>query len=321
MSLTRRSFMVGGVATALSLGAPIAAYAFPWAFVGTALANGAIGYLGQKYIQQFFGADSGVTGEQIVEAIRQSTEEIKAYVSEDVRKALTEERLKELQAKCESLVRNLTDFASASTTDPSHSKYLLDYADIASSEGISLADRYSPLALPTFANFVSLRIFVKRAQYLQEHDEARYRNFAAELRQFAFMVKHRVSEYSATLSPESRLGRVSCAANESGGQFPTRVLTCSFTVDGKVTPQNVLQTFTQGSGSDPKFAAQLEQRRQQRAGELQAYQDRVNADFLMPLRNIAVKWIEAAGKIDPSAPGPDPSSIYINDVPMAPGNR
>ncbi|MCQ0034327.1 hypothetical protein [Burkholderia glumae] len=321
MPITRRSFISGGAAIALSLGLPLPAFASPWVFVGSALASGALSFVGQMYVQQFFGKETGLTNEQVVEAIRQSTDEIKAYVSEDVRKALTEDRVKELEAKCEALVRNLTDYASSSKVDSNYTKYLLDYADIASSDGIALADRYSPLALPVLSNFVSLRIFVKRAQYLRERDEIRYRNFARELRQFAILVKHRVSDYDETLSPDRRLGKVSCTVRESGGQLPTRELTCSFTVDGEVAPPNVLYTLTQGPGSDGKVAAQLEQRRQQRARELQAYQEKVDAHFLMPLRDIAAKWLEVARKIDPTSESPDPSSIYINDVPLAPGSR
>lgn len=227
------------IATALPFIGIFPGFAFAQSISGSMLliefAKAAAAYVAQRYLSSFFSQYEGPSNAEIIAAIEKSTEDLKAYVSKDVRLALTEAQIRELKAAAQAALDELTTYSKASPQNRESYAFRLEDADHAARNGAYLADEIGEPAIAVYAMFVSLRILIEDELFRLRGDEGVYREFAAYLLKAADRLVVMVDTLLASRSPAARLGQIACrtSGNGGGGGFEAPFLRCEFTLDGK----------------------------------------------------------------------------------------
>nr|WP_250807429.1 hypothetical protein [Neorhizobium tomejilense] len=279
-------------ATQVFAAGPVAAVA---GAVCLELAKGALAFVGGKIMGAILGGE-GPTNAQVIEAIRASTEEIKNHVSAETRAAINEDNLRHLQASCSSVLGKLTTFSEILPEDKPKYLHLLENADISSRDGIALAERMGTAGLTTYAIFVSLRIIIVQAYFDLNGEKYIYKNFAKDLRAHMNFVSDGVFKYLHSLDPDVRVGPLVCSAQETGGQFPTRVFSCSFTVDGQ--PVAGAGGFAPGGRGDDVYTERARSVHQAKEREIRDFSESMSRNFGNPLLQTVSEWGKVADLID-----------------------
>ncbi|OAI44318.1 hypothetical protein AYO42_00805 [Rhizomicrobium sp. SCGC AG-212-E05] len=270
--------------------------ALPWAPILLWLGKAAVSYVGGVALERsgiFAQRNTGPTLSDVVGLIESSVESLKQYFSEDVRRAFSEDRVKDLEARCESLRRDLGRYTSLMQQHRSDYRHLLVNSDTQTSAGISLSKQYSPIALPAFAVLVNLRIVVMRAFYEHDKNVRAYQNFIPELREYQRFIIAELNKYVATLDPNVRLGPLDCELQEGRGPgFHTRSFNCLFPVDGQYLPNNGYGSSAHNGDQEDRIRGLAANVRHRKEVELAAYRDKVVLEFVDPLKQNAQMWGE-----------------------------
>lgn len=297
--LGRRNFIAMAGASAFSIMVPGGiAVANPLVVMAVKAAAGEAGkYVAGELLSSILGGQSSMPSTQdIINAIEASTEEIKKHVSKETRAAITEDRVRELQAACDSILGKLNDYARVRPEDRSGYLFLLENADITSRDAVALAARLGPPAFTPYSILVSLRIMVAKS-FLDYNQKAYiYTNFAGELRRHIATMRSGIWAYRHTLDPNVRLTDFKCVSREDGGQLPIRWLVCTFKVDGELV--NAMETSSPGGRFDAQITQQALGVQSQKLVELTDFMFKMDREFVTPLLDAADEWEIVASKID-----------------------
>lgn len=129
--------------------------AIGWGTVGIWLAQGAVSYLGGLAMSSILGHPSLA---DIEELIKKAVKELKSYIRSELQRQIRENEINKLRAHTDSIVRNLRRFGVAPQNERSQLLYLLQDADINTSEILSLAISYDMMAASIYSNATSLRV-------------------------------------------------------------------------------------------------------------------------------------------------------------------
>jgi hypothetical protein len=303
--LGRRSFLtLGGAATVLAALPMKVASANPLvALAITQLATAAGEYIGRGLLENALGSASNApTNADVIAAIQTSTDEIKKHVSVEVRAAITEDNLIKLQASFSANYSMLRSYAVASPTNRNDYRHRLEAADVSSQKDVEVAKGLGTAGLPLLASLVSLRIIVARAFYDMNGYRNVYRDFGIELHGHKTALRNGVIAFIQSLAPGVRLHDFQCRPSGTEGQFPIRMYTCYYVLDGVLT-QAAEGSSSPGSRFDEAITQKaLNEGKLPKERELADYQLKMIKEFGDPLIAIGEKWQKVVNEINPGPP-------------------
>ncbi|WP_378948924.1 hypothetical protein [Paracoccus sp. R86501] len=307
-SISRRRFL-GMTAATVFLPCSWSANAGPLAagaaWVAKKLAVAAADHFREQLLSQMFGSDAEPTNTNVIDAIRESTKELKAFVSADIRAALTEQKINDLTSSASAIHEKMTTYSRLSSADRRHYSHLLEDSDNEARNGLASADALGAAGIVSYSIFGSLRIPIEVALFERSRSTTAYKAFAGDLVGMSEVVFDKLAHYLAGRSPTGRMSGLNCANKEEGGQFPTDLAWCDYTLDGQtiraaeglVVSDNGIR-FIRQTGQDVYNA-----KWQQVTGEHQWEQ----AEYAQPLYDGARKWVEVANEIDGELNGQVPT--------------
>ncbi len=302
VSISRRELLVGAWAVCICRSDPLlaqeASSGLTWQTVAEKLVGAAISYFGGKAMQSMFDTDMQPTNTDVINAIRASSNELKRYFSADVREAISENNILQLESQTRAIHRNLERYSKLPPASRAQNRYLLEDSDLSSSRAVSMASTYGPLALPAFANLVTLRTVAMRAFHELEQDDRAYRNYGTELANFSTFLIDSVYARIERFHPDLRLGKQECKITEAGLQLRTRTAECAFTVDGQALEENKMFAFVPNN-SEQQFWDRADKFYADKRVELLRFQEDANRAFAQPLLLIARQWAALSMEIDP----------------------
>lgn len=258
---------------------------FPWAMIATALAEGALSYIGGEALKNVLGRPAY---ENIPGMIRDAVEELKVFIRDELRKALDEIVIQELEAEARALQVDLNRYSEVPENLKRDYKYLLESSDLSTSRGITHAEPYGISALPIYVSFVSLRIHVIQAFYELDHSRENLRNFAEALRTIQVSVNSLLDNYYLSgLDPQLRLSAVYCGVRHSDGQFPIDYFWCCCDQDGK---QDDGICAGSANSTEEVIRPIAEGKRAQRSVALEAERGRIFEGFIKPMKEVTKTW-------------------------------
>jgi hypothetical protein len=302
----RRNFMMLAGASAFYGASPVKiTYANPLiALAITQLASSAGSYIAGELLSSVLGSKgTAPSNSQVIEAIHQSTEEIKKHVSQQVKAAIVEDNLMKLQAGCTATLGMLNNYANALPEDRPSYIFQLEQADTASRIDVEIAKGVGTVGLPVFAALVSLRIMVAKAFFDFNGKEYMFQNFANELQGHIGTLRTGYRAYLQSLHPGNRLIDFQCKTTETGGgmDFPLRMFECSYRLDGVMTKATD-GGASPGGKADKLYTYQAIAAKTKKEKELFDFQDKMKIEFAEPLNQIAYKWELVVAKIVPGMP-------------------
>jgi hypothetical protein len=264
-----------------------------------AAATSAGEYIGGGLLSSILGGSASKmpTTEDIINAIRSSTEEIKVHISQETRAAITEDRVRELQAACTSILGKLDTYSTVEPHNRSGVLYLLQDADLRSRDAIALAGKMGAPAFIPYSILVSLRIMVTKSLLDYNGYRAVYEKFAGELRGHVATIRTGYMGYRETLLPAVRVTNFQCSSQDSGGQFPIRMYRCTFQVDG--TTITAVESTSPGGRVDSALTEKALQAKVQKENEVMSHLAKINREIGSPLLDAADEWELIANDITP----------------------
>ncbi|TBZ30959.1 hypothetical protein E0H47_31650 [Rhizobium leguminosarum bv. viciae] len=262
------------------------------------LAAGALQYVGGQVMKRAMGGDGGgPSNAEVIAAIKAATEEIKRHVSAEVRAAITEDHVRQLDACCESTFGKLMTYSGIEPSDRPRYIHLLTNADTSSRDGIALAGKLGAVGLPAYASLVSMQILVAKSFFDIDGKSYIYKQFVPILRIHTQYIMNGASTYIDSLSPYVRMGTFNCSAKETGGGgFPTREFRCGITVDGQ--PAVEVGGLSNGPSGDEYYREQANAAKLKKGDELLEFQKKMNTDFAKPMYETANLWGQTANLIE-----------------------
>lgn len=262
-----------------------------WIWVGEKLVGGAVAYVGGKALESVLGdAESFPNNQQVIDAINEAAEDIKRFISNDMRLAFREDAVLKLQGLFEGIRRDLERYSAVEKENRIEYKYLLENADTATSAGIGVANQCGVLAVPCYVNLVSLRIFVIQSLFEISCDKTSYQKFALELREHRDVVFRKMNEYQTALWPQTRVGDVYSWSHTTGGQFPVREYICEFLVDNELRDENRIRGYSNDATSDQAYVQRAIDLWKERQNELMGVWRDMIEKFGNPMRRNADGW-------------------------------
>lgn len=138
---------------------------FTWAWVAAQLAAGALSYLGGRALASVMEQPAY---DDVQSMIRQAVDDLKKFIRDEIRKAVEEDKIKDLESDAQTVTDSLKRYAKLPADLKERYRYLLEYSDTATLHGINLSEKYDLATLPIYASFVSLRILLIKAFYDQD---------------------------------------------------------------------------------------------------------------------------------------------------------
>jgi len=251
--LTRRLFLSTGLAFA-TVSSPCQAQGIEWAEVALLVIKSAASFIVGKALSSALG---GVTTEDIISAIDSAVLELKRYIYTQTRQAVIEGQIRLVQSQCKAVDLALRDYSKIGATIVLQSAYDNNVA------AISLSESLLEGGLPTYIIAVSQRAFIMKAISDREHNDTILKQYGNDLQSYARYVRETAQKYIASLSPEKRLGPVTCQPSRPddswhiprgcpGGGFCVRppTMQCSAVLDGNVVSLTEVSDFHNGDEWD-----------------------------------------------------------------------
>ena len=260
--------------------------------VAKSLAEGLISSMAGVAFDEWLGE---TRSEDVVGAIRQSIQDLERRLKADNRRALNEDRIKELEGLVSAIQIGLTRYSGLYPADKPRYIYLLTQCEVDTSHGIGLAKQYGMPALPAFTIFVSLRTYMIAAFAALDHLKGPVRNYGRELVTHAEHVRTTVIGYDAALDPEVRLGQMECRDRGVGGRgFKAGTYSCRFSEDGEFTPENRAYLM---NGDEPKIRKIAARQRLARVASLSRVRFEQRQQVIAPMYRIEARWLRYAAKL------------------------
>jgi hypothetical protein len=131
------------------------------AFVGIALLQGAISYVGGVLMAKALGT---ARIEDVKEWIGEAVSELEAFVSAEVRRQLDEKVLQKLRSDLQGVITNLDHYARLGEAEQRDNKYLISTSDTTTSSLIALSLNYDQAIFISTAT-MAYRLFILQALY------------------------------------------------------------------------------------------------------------------------------------------------------------
>ena len=169
---SRRRVLAGLLATPLSLSVIPLARSEPLtlgaasAYVGLKLLDGAISYVGGLALARALGQP---TISDVRLWIRAAVDEIKEFVSEELRRSLTANSIEEMRIDMLGIRENFYHYAHLSPKNKRDYKFLLEHSSVHTSRLVHGAVQHDPAFFIT-TTAVAYRLFVLRTFFLQDDD-------------------------------------------------------------------------------------------------------------------------------------------------------
>lgn len=209
MSVNRRHILItsaSGVALVLPVKSAYALEPITAGWVGMKLLEGAIAWVGGQLLSSALGA---ATITDIRGWIAAAVAEIEAFVSEELRRQLTQLVLDEMRADLQGVIQLMNQYASLEPSSRVANRTLLEDVNTITATRIPRVSKYDQ-ALPILATFMAYRLIGRMELFVLDKDPGHVRSMRAEID--AFVV--RVKEIRATVGPKlevsARLKSLGC---------------------------------------------------------------------------------------------------------------
>ena len=171
-------------------------------FVGLALLQGAISYVGGRVMASAMG---GPTITDVKTWIAEAVAELEAFVSAELKQQLNDLVMKQMQADLEGIIQNIREYSELSDSNKSTNRFLIEYCDTKTGELVALSSIY-PQALFISFTAMAYRLFSLFALYELDRDAGHIKSARPMVDQFIDKTINTSGEIARALEPSRRLG-------------------------------------------------------------------------------------------------------------------
>lgn len=292
--MINRRMLLASAAVSSIAGWPSSATAVPWAAILAKLAEAAAGYIVNKMLSA---ATRPYSNAEILEAISDAVAELKTYIFDQARAAVTEGQLAQLRAECGAVDTVLRDFSH----DADIRKLVVAYDKNVSA--LHLSKELDLRGLPTYAIAVSQRAIIQNAFAIARRKKEILKDFGSELKFHVDYVTQSLAEYAALLPPNVRAKNLRCSMDRParpelvesieyakllGFETNPPWMQCTAWYDGK---EEVITGGQVRSGDDYDTIYGLSKSSfEQRLRQYAAYEQNVKAKFFGPIFEAVSYW-------------------------------
>ena len=136
-------------------------------FVGLALLNGALSFVGGQLLRNALGYPS-ISDVRIW--IRHAVAELKAFVSEELQRQLDDLELRDMENELQGILNNLHQYAELSSENQKSNRFLLDYVAISTARLVPRSLRFDQ-AYFVATTAIAYRLFILHALFTLDNDK------------------------------------------------------------------------------------------------------------------------------------------------------
>ncbi|BBZ91326.1 hypothetical protein BRDID11004_75460 [Bradyrhizobium diazoefficiens] len=207
---SRREMICGLIATTLPFSRSAAAQepvtlGSAAAFVGLALLQGAISYVGGRLLASALG-DPVISDAQ--SWLKNAIAELEAFVSAELRRQLDERVMEQMRADLQGINTNLYQYSSLRASNRLRNKYLLETCDTTTASLVPLSLNYDQ-ALFVTTTAMAYRLFTLYALYELDHDRGHIRSARPTMDDFVRRVSAIRDKVGHQMSPDAHF-KINC---------------------------------------------------------------------------------------------------------------